>query len=44
VQARAARVRGFNVLLWRDADLSYALVSDVDAAELAALAARIAPG
>ncbi len=44
VQARAARVRGFNVLLWRDADLSYALVSDVDASELATLAARIAPG
>jgi anti-sigma factor RsiW len=43
VQARAARVRGFNVLLWRDGELGYALVSDVDAADLAALGAKIEP-
>ena len=42
MQARAARVRGFNVLLWRDGELGYALVSDVDAADLAALGAKIA--
>jgi anti-sigma factor RsiW len=33
--------RGFNVLLWRQRDLGYALVSDVDAAELRDLAGRI---
>jgi anti-sigma factor RsiW len=44
VQARAVRVRGFNVLLWRDGELGYALVSDVDAADLAALGAKIEPG
>ena len=33
--------RGFNVLLWRDGDLGYALVSDVDATELRDLAGRI---
>lgn len=43
VQARAARVRGFNVLLWRDGELGYALVSDVDAADLAALGAKLEP-
>jgi anti-sigma factor RsiW len=43
VQARPARVRGFNVLFWRDGELGYALVSDVDAADLVALGARIEP-
>ncbi len=42
VQARPARVRGFNVLTWRDGELGYALVSDLDAAELAALGAKVA--
>jgi anti-sigma factor RsiW len=34
--------RGFHVLLWREGDLGYALVSDVDEHELAALGAKIA--
>jgi anti-sigma factor RsiW len=34
--------RGFHVLLWREDDLGYALVSDVDEHELATLAAKIA--
>jgi len=35
-------VRGFNVLLWRDRDLGYAMVSDLNVDELRALAARLA--
>ena len=35
--------RGFSVLLWRDADLGYALVSDVARAELEALVPKITP-
>jgi len=38
-----ARERGFETLLWRDGDLAYALASDADPADLAALAARLAP-
>jgi anti-sigma factor RsiW len=34
--------RGFHVLLWRDADLGYALVSDLDEHELELLGAKIA--
>jgi anti-sigma factor RsiW len=34
-------VRGFNVALWRRGDLAYALVSDLDRAELASLAERL---
>jgi len=34
--------RGFNVLLWRDGELGYCLVSDVNRADLDALAVRIA--
>jgi anti-sigma factor RsiW len=34
--------RGFNVLLWRDGELGYCLVSDVNRADLDALALRIA--
>jgi anti-sigma factor RsiW len=34
--------RGFHVLLWRDADLGYALVSDLDEHELETLGAKIA--
>jgi anti-sigma factor RsiW len=33
--------RGFNVLLWRRADLGFALVSDVNRADLAKLASRL---
>ena len=36
-----ARARGFNVRLWQRDGLGYALVSDLDAAELARLAARL---
>jgi anti-sigma factor RsiW len=35
--------RGFTVLLWRDADLGYALVSDVARAELETLVGKISP-
>jgi anti-sigma factor RsiW len=35
--------RGFNVIMWRTPELGYALVSDVDARDLDALAARIPP-
>ncbi len=37
----SAHLRGFNTLLWRDGDLGYALVSDVDASELARLGNKI---
>jgi anti-sigma factor RsiW len=33
--------RGFNVIMWRTAELGYTLVSDVDARDLNALASRI---
>ncbi len=39
-----ASARGFNALLWRSGELGYALVSDVGAAELAELAAKVAGG
>jgi anti-sigma factor RsiW len=38
----AAVARGFNVLLWRDGELGYCLVSDVNRGDLDALAVRIA--
>ena len=41
VKAIARSARGFNVLLWRANGLGYALVSDVDAAELDALALKV---
>jgi len=34
--------RGFNVLLWREGELGYALVSDVDPRDLALLATKLA--
>lgn len=40
----ASATRGFNVLLWRQGDLGYALVSDVEPGALRALATRLAPG
>ena len=43
-QAYTTLSRGFNVLLWRSGELGYALVSDVDAAELTELAAKVAGG
>jgi anti-sigma factor (TIGR02949 family) len=42
VDARVAR--GFNVLLWRDGELGYCLVSDVNRSDLDALALRVASG
>jgi hypothetical protein len=34
--------RGFSVLLWRDGDLGYGLISDMDPTELETLAVQIA--
>jgi anti-sigma factor RsiW len=42
-RALARPVRGFNVLLWRDGELGYALASDLEAGELATLATRLSP-
>lgn len=42
-QAHVTTSRGFNSVLWRDGELGYALVSDVDPADLARLAERLAP-
>jgi anti-sigma factor RsiW len=42
LRARAERLRGFNVLLWRQDELGYALVSDVEPEALRALAERLA--
>ena len=39
--ALSAASRGFNVLLWRDGDLGYALVSDADPSALARLGAKV---
>lgn len=39
-----ATMRGFHVLLWRNGDLGYALVSDIDEAELLTLGAKISGG
>jgi anti-sigma factor RsiW len=44
LEAHAGATRGFNTLLWRQGDLGYALVSDVDNAALQRLAARLAAG
>jgi anti-sigma factor RsiW len=43
-RASARTLRGFNVMLWRADGLGYALVSDVDRAELEQLGAKIAGG
>ena len=37
-----ATVRGFNLLVWKQGDLGYALVSDLDGRELSDLAAKVA--
>ena len=42
LRAHTVTTRGFNVVLWRVGELGYALVSDIDATELARLAPRIA--
>lgn len=43
IGARQAARDGFNVVLWRDGDLGYALVSDLPADALADVAAALAP-
>lgn len=43
-RATLSTSRGFHTLLWTQADLGYALVSDVAPADLTALAVRIASG
>jgi anti-sigma factor RsiW len=40
--ASVRRVRGFSVVVWRDGELGYALVSDLNTAELVRLGADIA--
>jgi anti-sigma factor RsiW len=42
-QARVTASRGYTSILWRDGELGYALVSDVDPAELTRLAEQLAP-
>jgi anti-sigma factor RsiW len=42
--AKEVTTRGFHVLLWRDGDLGYALVSDLDPRELEVLGSKIAGG
>jgi len=41
VHARETTMRGFHVILWRDGDLGYALVSDLDPRELETLGSKI---
>jgi anti-sigma factor RsiW len=43
-RATEQTTRGFHVLLWRDGDLGYALVSDLDLRELETLGSKIAGG
>ncbi|HTO13345.1 MAG TPA: hypothetical protein VMQ51_17355 [Candidatus Binatia bacterium] len=43
VEAHVDAARGFNVMVWRQADLGYALVSDVEPEVLRALALRLVP-
>jgi anti-sigma factor RsiW len=43
-QATITTARGFNVILWQEGELGYALVSDVDVSELSQLAAKLAGG
>ena len=42
IQIYSTASRGFNVLLWRDGELGYALVSDVDPRDLSLLASKLA--
>jgi anti-sigma factor (TIGR02949 family) len=41
-QVSRTSARGFNVVLWRDGELGYALVSDVDGRDLMILASKLA--
>jgi len=42
-QAHSSTARGFNLVLWREGELGYALVSDVDMPELIHLAETLTP-
>ncbi len=42
VKAQSSNERGFHVLMWRDGELGYALVSDVDPRDMRELAAKLA--
>jgi len=42
-RAQVSAARGFNLVLWREGELGYALVSDVDMPELTHLAETLAP-
>jgi anti-sigma factor RsiW len=44
VRAKELTTRGFHVILWRDGDLGYALVSDLDPHELETLGTKIVGG
>lgn len=43
VDVATRTTRGFHEVIWRDGDLGYAVISDVDPAELATLVGKIAP-
>ena len=43
VRAQVTASRGFNAIVWREGELGYALVSDVDMPELRQLVGRLAP-
>lgn len=43
VQAQVSAARGFNIVLWREQDLGYVLVSDMDMPEVTHLAEKLAP-
>jgi anti-sigma factor RsiW len=42
-QAQVAAARGFSLVLWREGELGYVLVSDLDMPEVTRLAERLAP-
>jgi anti-sigma factor RsiW len=42
--ASVRQVRGFSVVVWREGELGYALVSDLNATDLVGLAAAVASG
>jgi anti-sigma factor RsiW len=42
-QAQVSAARGFNLVLWREGDLGYVLVSDLDMPEVTHLAEKLAP-
>jgi anti-sigma factor RsiW len=44
VNATVRHERGFSVVLWRDGELGYALVSDLHSDELLALGRQVANG